>query len=70
MVKRSVLEVMERMYGPDAASPDLEILGEDESRDGLVMRLVKNYGNRALDVLDRVQDVRDRLRLTKKRRLR
>ena len=67
MVKKSVLEVMEKMYGPDAARPDLEMLGggEDES---VVMKLVKSYGDRALGVLDRLNDVRDRFRLTKKRR--
>lgn len=70
MVKKSVLEVMEKMYGPDAARADLDLLGGEAGDDGLVMRLVKNYGNRALGLLDRVEDVRDRLRLTKKRRVR
>jgi sphinganine-1-phosphate aldolase len=67
MVKKSVLEVMEKMYGPDAASPDLDILGADPAGDGLVMRVVKSYGNRALGLLDRVQDVRERLGMTKRR---
>lgn len=70
MVKKSVLEVMEKMYGPDAASPHLDLLGESGAGDGMVMRLVKSYGGRALGLLDRIGDVRDRIGLTKKRRTR
>lgn len=66
MVKKSVLEVMERMYGPDAARPDLDMLGGEDQ--GVVAKLVKSYGDRALGVLDRLNDVRDRFRLTRKRR--
>jgi glutamate/tyrosine decarboxylase-like PLP-dependent enzyme len=69
MVKKSALEMLERLYGPDAANAKLDLFGQ-EGDDGLVMRLAKNYGNRALDLLDRVDGFRHRLGLTKKRRVR
>lgn len=68
MVKKSVEEVMEKLYGPDAADPRLEVMGgEDE---GVVMKLVKSYGGRALGLLDRLEDARSRLGLRKGRRTR
>jgi hypothetical protein len=67
MVKQSVMDVMEKLYGPRAADPDFDPLGGDED-DGVVMKLVKSYGNRALSVLDRVEKLRDRLAFGKKRR--
>lgn len=69
MVKKSALEMLERLYGPDAANAKLDLFGQ-ESDGGLVMRLAKNYGNRALDWLDRVDGLRHRFGLTKKRRVR
>jgi glutamate/tyrosine decarboxylase-like PLP-dependent enzyme len=69
MVKKSVLEVMEKLYGPDAADPSLGIGGDDD-RDGMVMRLVKRYGGRALGVLDRIDEVRTSLGLSRGRRTR
>lgn len=69
MVRKGALDMLERLYGPDAANPKLDLFGEG-SGDGLVMRLAKNYGNRALDWLDRVDGIRQRFGLTKKRRVR
>jgi glutamate/tyrosine decarboxylase-like PLP-dependent enzyme len=60
MVKKSVMDVMMRLYGPDAAEADLD-LGADDPNDGLVMRLAKRYGGRALGVLDRLEGVRSAL---------
>jgi glutamate/tyrosine decarboxylase-like PLP-dependent enzyme len=71
MVKKSVLEVMERLYGPHAAEPDFDLLGQDESG-GAVTRLVKRYGGRALGLLDKLdgvsQGVRQTLGLAPRRR--
>lgn len=66
MVKQSVMDVMEKLYGPRAADPDFDPLGSDD--EGVVMKLVKSYGNRALLVLDRVEKLRGRLAFGKKRR--
>lgn len=67
MVKTSVLDVLEKMYGPKALEDTGDPLagGEDE---GMVMKMVKNYGSRALAVLDGVERLRDRLPLRRKRR--
>lgn len=69
MVRKSVEEVMERLYGPDAADPRLDVMGSQET-DGLVVRLAKSYGNRALGILDRLEEARSRLGLGKPRRTR
>lgn len=66
MVKSGVLDVMERLYGPHAADPDFDPMGEDEG--GGVMRIVKQYGGKVLSFLDRAEALRDRLRLRPKRR--
>jgi glutamate/tyrosine decarboxylase-like PLP-dependent enzyme len=66
MVKSSVLEIMEKMYGPNAADPDFAPLGGKD--DGLVMRLVKEYGSKASALLERAEKLRDRLPLPKRRR--
>jgi sphinganine-1-phosphate aldolase len=66
MVKTSVLEIMEKMYGPNAADPSFDAMGADD--DGLVMKLVKEYGSRALSLLDRAEKLRERLPFQKKRR--
>jgi glutamate/tyrosine decarboxylase-like PLP-dependent enzyme len=67
MVKKSVLDLMEKLYGPDAANPDLDPLGDD-GRDGMMMRLVKRYADRALGLLDRLEEVRHTLGLASRRR--
>ncbi|MBN8612398.1 MAG: aspartate aminotransferase family protein [Deltaproteobacteria bacterium] len=59
MVRQSVMDVMEKLYGPRAAEPGFDPMSADD--EGLVMRLVKSYGGRALSVLDRVEKLRERL---------
>jgi sphinganine-1-phosphate aldolase len=66
MVQKSVMDVMEKLYGPRAAEPGFDPMSEDD--EGTVMRLVKSYGGRALAVLDRVDKLRERLSPGKKRR--
>lgn len=67
MVKQSVLELMERLYGPEAANPDLDLLAED-GNGGIVTRWVKRYGNQALGLLDRLEEVGRWLGLARRRR--
>jgi glutamate/tyrosine decarboxylase-like PLP-dependent enzyme len=67
MVKQSVMEVMEKLYGPEATQADFN-LGGDNADDGVVMKLVKSYGGRALAVLDRVEKLRDKLPFGVRRR--
>lgn len=55
-VKLSVRKVMEEMYGPRAAEPDLAALGADEDA-GLVLQLVNKYGDDVLDALDKVEEL-------------
>ena len=66
MVQKSVMAVMETLYGPRAAEPGFDPMSEDD--EGTVMRLVKSYGSRALAVLDRVDKLRERFSPGKKRR--
>lgn len=66
MVRQSVMDVMEKLYGPRAAEPGFDPMGEDD--EGMVMRLVKSYGGRALAVLERVDKLRERFTPGKKRR--
>lgn len=68
MVKQGVMDVMERLYGPRAAYPDFDPMGTSE--EGMVMRLVKSYGGRALAVLGRVEKLRDRFLPVPRRRAR
>ncbi len=68
MVKTSVLEIMEKMYGPHAADPGFDPMGDDE--DGAIMRLVKEYGGKAASLLDRAEKIRDRLPFLEKKRRR
>jgi len=67
MVKQSVMEVMEKLYGPDATQADFSLSAES-SDDGVLMKLVKSYGGRALSVLDRVEKLRDKLPFGARRR--
>jgi sphinganine-1-phosphate aldolase len=67
MVKTSVLEIMEKMYGPHAADPGFDPMGGED--DGAVMRLVKEYGGKAAALLGQAERLRDRVPfLGKKRR--
>lgn len=66
MVRSSIMELMEKLYGPRAAEPGFDPMGGDE--EGGVMRLVKTYGGRALAVLDRAEKLRSRLFPGRKRR--
>ncbi len=56
-VKMSVRKVMEEMYGKNAAEPDLEAIGNDEEADWM-LQMVSRYGDRVLDLLDEVDNVR------------
>jgi sphinganine-1-phosphate aldolase len=67
MVKTSVLDVLEKMYGPKALEDGGDPLGGGPD-EGIVMKLVKSYGSRALAVLDRAEKLRERLPLRPKRR--
>lgn len=69
MVKTSVLDVMEKMYGPKAAEGGGDPLADSDD-EGVVMKLVKSYGSRALAVIDRAQALRDKLPWRPKRRAR
>ncbi|MFN7702556.1 MAG: pyridoxal phosphate-dependent decarboxylase family protein [Deltaproteobacteria bacterium] len=66
MVRQSVMDVMEKLYGPRAAEPGFDPMSEDD--DGTIRRLIKSYGSRALSVLDRVEKLRARLSPGGKRR--
>ncbi len=59
LVKRSVLSIMEGMYGPDGQMPDLANMGEDGD---LVNRLVDKYGDSAMAGLDRLTELSERVR--------
>jgi hypothetical protein len=60
MVRDSVRSVMEGMYGPNGASPDLSELGAGED-DGLLLRAARRYGGRVLGVLNRIERVREKV---------
>ncbi len=55
LVKDAVQKVMEGMYGPDGKQPDLE------KPDGIVGVILERYGDRALAILDAVDDARARV---------
>jgi sphinganine-1-phosphate aldolase len=67
MVKTSVLDVLEKMYGPKALEGAGDPMGGGED-EGVVMKLVKSYGSKALAVIDRAQQLRDKLPFRPKRR--
>ena len=68
MVKSSVLEIMEKMYGPHAADPGFDPMSEGD--EGAVMRFVKEYGGKAAELLGRAEKLRDRLPIFGKKRRR
>ena len=57
LVKHSVGKVMESMYSPDGAQPDLANIGQGED-DGFVMKLIGKYGDQAMDVLEKINSLR------------
>lgn len=65
MIRKSVMQVMEAMYGPDA-NFDPNNLGAGNS--GVVAKLMDKYGGVALDVLDRVESIRNALSSRAKKR--
>lgn len=56
-VKSSVREVMAGMYAPDGGAPDMGKLGEGED-DGPLLRLVARYGDQAMALLDKLDELR------------
>ena len=58
-VRLGVMKVLEAMYAPGGGSPDLGNMGESE--DGL-LGLMGRYQDKALDVLERVDDARGKVR--------
>lgn len=68
MVKTTVLELMEKMYGPHAADPGFDPMSDGD--DGVVMRMVKEYGGRAAALLGRAEKIRDRIPFLEKKRRR
>lgn len=67
LVRLAVEKVMEGMYGPDGAVPDLGRVGEGED-DGFVLQFVKRYGDRAMEVIDRASGLSANLRGKLRRR--
>ena len=57
LVKHSIGKVMESMYSASGEVPDLTKLGEGED-DGLVMKLINKYGDQAMGVLDKLNELR------------
>ncbi len=57
MIKRSVGQVMERMYGPAGTDTDPMSTGDE----GPVMSFVNRHADRVMGALDRVEAVRERL---------
>jgi len=57
LVSHSVGKVMESMYSPDGAQPDLTKMGQGDD-DGMVMKLIGKYGDQAMDVLDKINAMR------------
>lgn len=68
MVEKNVLDVMERLYGPDGADPDLDPTKGEQ--DGPLMRFVKRHARGALGLLDRLEQARSALGLPRRRRTR
>lgn len=61
LVRQGVLKIMEGLYGPDGAVPDLSKVGEGDD-DGLVLQLINRYGDTAMDALARIQALGKKLR--------
>jgi sphinganine-1-phosphate aldolase len=64
MVKVAVGKVMEQMYGPAGAMPDL---GGGSAVDGPLGKAMAKYGPAALGVLEKLEGVKGRLRLGRRR---
>ena len=56
LVRQGIMKIMEGLYGPDGAVPDLSKVGEGED-DGLVLQLINRYGDTAMDALARIQAI-------------
>jgi sphinganine-1-phosphate aldolase len=61
LVRQGVLKIMEGLYGPDGAVPDLAKVGEGDD-DGLLLQLLNRYGDTAMDALARVQALGEKLK--------
>jgi hypothetical protein len=61
IVKKSVLDVMESLYGPQAGALDMAELGAGEES-GLLLRAARRYGGRVLGLLNKLDAKRDLLR--------
>lgn len=60
-VEMSIRKVMEQMYAPGSSDKlDLSAVGSGED-DGPLLRLVNEYGDLAMELLDRVDDLREML---------
>lgn len=57
-VKFSVQKIMEGMYGPDGKVPDLSKGGQE---DDLMMKLMDRYGDVAMDLLDRFEELKTKI---------
>ena len=60
-VEASVRKVMEGLYGPGSATPDLGSIGEGDDADWM-LSLVDRYGDQLLEVLERAEGWLDSLR--------
>ena len=61
LVHHSVMKVMEGMYGRDNKTPDLSELGSGDD-DGLVLKAIHKYGDRAMAAMDRLEALRNTFR--------
>jgi hypothetical protein len=60
-VRMGVAKVMEEMYAPGGGVPDLGNLGKGEGDAGL-FGLLERYGARAMELMDSVDRVKERVR--------
>ncbi|MBA2664331.1 MAG: aspartate aminotransferase family protein [Bradymonadaceae bacterium] len=60
-VKLSVLKVMEAMHAPGGGMPDIGSMGKDDDSSPLFKAMDK-YGDRAMEVLDKIDDTRQNVR--------
>jgi sphinganine-1-phosphate aldolase len=61
LVRHSVMKVMEGMYAPDGADPDLSSLGSGDD-DGFILKAINKYGDRAMAALDKLEALRNTFR--------
>jgi sphinganine-1-phosphate aldolase len=57
MVKGAVQKVMEQMYGPASLDGDVDI---KKPQEGFVGKLMEKYGERAMNLIDKLDDLRGR----------